>query len=121
VVVLVKPKQDKGEYVMKECSKNAAVTHTPGPWWLDDDGFVAAGSSDTYRTVADPRCMIATDMSGEMDANARLIAAAPDLLAAARNAANVLAGLAIGDLDTVTRDSPALQQLRAAIAQATQP
>ena len=27
--------------------------HTPEPWWIDDDGFVAAGGGDSYTTVAD--------------------------------------------------------------------
>lgn len=47
-----------------------------------------------------------------------LIEAAPDLLAALENAANVLAGIATGDLDTIGKDSPALLQARAAIAKA---
>jgi len=63
-----------------------------------------------YQTVGD---------SEESNANARLIAAAPDLLAALENARNVLAALAVGDLDSVGRDSPALVQARAAIAKAT--
>ena len=24
-----------------------------GPWWVDDDGFIAAGHDETYVTVAD--------------------------------------------------------------------
>lgn len=51
------------------------------------------------------------------DATARLMAAAPDLLAACRNAANVLA--AIGQLQTVEKNSLVLQQLRDAIHKAT--
>lgn len=54
--------------------------HTPGPWWLDDDGFVASGSGDTYATVADPHC--GDRDIDERESNARLIAAAPELLAA---------------------------------------
>ena len=48
-----------------------------------------------------------------------LISAAPDLLAALQNAANVLAALATGQLTKVERDSPALISARAAIAKAT--
>jgi len=45
--------------------------HTPGPWWIDNDGFIAAGSSDTYKTIADPHCMEPTaDNMPEMEANA---------------------------------------------------
>lgn len=51
-------------------------------------------------------------------ANAKLIAAAPELLEACLNAANVIAGIATGDLQTVKKDSPALLQLRAAIEKA---
>jgi hypothetical protein len=47
--------------------------HTPGPWWADDDGCIAAGNGteDTYQTVADVFYNAA---------NAALIAAAPDML-----------------------------------------
>ena len=54
--------------------------HTPGPWWLDDDGFIASGDGDTYETIADPHC---SDLDiDEREANASLIAAAPELLEA---------------------------------------
>jgi hypothetical protein len=60
------------------------TTHTQGPWWRDDDGFIAAGSGETYVTIAD------VDFSDldidEREANARLIAAAPDMLAALERA-----------------------------------
>jgi hypothetical protein len=52
------------------------------------------------------------------EANAQLIAAAPELLEAAQNARNVLAGLIAGDLREIKADSPALLALRAAIAKA---
>jgi polygalacturonase len=52
-------------------------------------------------------------------ADAHLIAAAPELLAALKNALNVLAGIAAGDLKTIEKDSPAIQLARAAIAKAT--
>ena len=58
-----------------------SAQHTPGPWWLDDDHNVAAGSGDTYKTIADPRCMEAEGNEAEIDANARLIAAAPETAA----------------------------------------
>lgn len=47
--------------------------------------------------------------------NAELV---PELLAALENAANVLAGIATGDLKTIGKDSPALAQCRAAISKA---
>lgn len=56
------------------------ATHTQGPWWRDDDGFIAAGSGETYVMIADGDC---SDLDiDEREANKRLIAAAPDLLAA---------------------------------------
>ena len=55
--------------------------HTPGPWWLDDDGFIASGSRDTYEIIADPHCCSDIDID-EREANANLIAAAPELLEA---------------------------------------
>ena len=57
-------------------------------------------------------------MAHENLANSYLISAAPELLSALENAANVLAGLAIGQLAKVNRNSPALIQARAAIAKA---
>lgn len=52
--------------------------HTKGPWWHDDDGFITSGHGDNYITIADPNCS-KLDID-EREANARLIAAAPDLL-----------------------------------------
>lgn len=49
---------------------------------------------------------------------ASLYAAAPELLEAAKNARNVLAGLITGDLKQIKADSPALLALRAAITKA---
>lgn len=40
------------------------------------------------------------------------------LIAALKNALNVMAGIATGDLDTVTKDSPAIKQAREALAAA---
>jgi len=54
--------------------------HTPGPWWTDDSGCVAAGSSDDYVTVADLNCNALPD--DEKAKNRALIAASPDLLEA---------------------------------------
>lgn len=33
-------------------SKNK-VGHSPTPWWIDDDGFIASGSGENYLTVAE--------------------------------------------------------------------
>lgn len=52
-------------------------------------------------------------------ADAPLVAAAPELLAALQNALNVMAGIATGDLKTIRKDSQALRDARNAIAKAT--
>jgi hypothetical protein len=66
--------------------------HTQGPWTVAGEGFVVGGEGDatnadfvslTYITAP----MVATNYSpaaGEREANAHLMAAAPDLLAAVR-------------------------------------
>ncbi|MFN3836740.1 MAG: hypothetical protein ACK4MI_03410 [Brevundimonas sp.] len=77
--------------------------HTPGPWRIDVSGSEDwsvdyDGPSSTYMTICgarpQPVCFAvepsAYDNDEEIEANARLIAAAPELLAAAQR---VLAGL----------------------------
>ena len=59
--------------------------HTAEKWWIDDDGFIASGRGDDYKTLAQ---IIDTGSNGENNANAALIAAAPDLLAALERIAN---------------------------------
>ncbi|MGU9981488.1 hypothetical protein ACJ4V0_15745 [Phreatobacter sp. HK31-P] len=49
---------------------------TPGPWWQDEDGFVAAGSGDSRVTVADFDCSPDIDID-EREANKLLAIAAP--------------------------------------------
>lgn len=62
------------------------ATHTPGPWAAD----LVSGSfyivTDSGRTIA-VRTRGINESREEVDANARLIAAAPDLLEAAKHAA----------------------------------
>ncbi len=89
--------------------------HTPGPWTYtptagNHDFLIYSESEPTSRDIA-----IVRDFD---EANARLISAAPELLNALQNACNVLAGIATGDLKTITADSPALAQCRAALAKA---
>lgn len=52
---------------------------TPLPWWEDDDYNIAGGAGDSYRTVADPRCMDSQEHE-EIDANTALIVHAVNLL-----------------------------------------
>ena len=64
--------------------------HTPGPWAANDDGLVL-GNMDNYEGEAPLVCTCgsADDLNREPElhlANARLIAAAPDLLDVAKKA-----------------------------------
>lgn len=59
------------------------ATHTQGPWYVDDDGFIVTGSAETYVKIADGDC---SDLDiDEREANKRLMATAPDLLSALEN------------------------------------
>lgn len=97
--------------------------HTPGPWFTLRGAGPHQKGAHIIRS-AGGKCEVARASEqfmcrAERLANARLIAAAPDLLAEARNALNVLAGLATGDLKSIGKDSPAILGLRTAIAKAT--
>jgi hypothetical protein len=61
----------------------SSAQHTPGPWqWNPDDHEISDGGSlDAQRR----RVALAIGYDAEYEANARLIAAAPDLLAAAKD------------------------------------
>jgi hypothetical protein len=68
-----------------------SATHTPGPWIAiadddeDEEGWVVAADAALFDTIARPTSQPTV---GEELANARLIAAAPDLLALARQYAS---------------------------------
>jgi len=98
--------------------------HTPGPWAvpLDAPGDITAGHSfvaaalhsgvvgETW-LIQGPSVPI--DQAG---ANARLIAAAPELLEALRNCAEIMARM----YGRAEANAPALKLARAAIAKATE-
>lgn len=73
---------------------NAQTKHTPGPWKLETeltpDGSDMLVVSQDYELVADCRSGLSTPrttaMCEEAEANARLIAASPELLEACRYA-----------------------------------
>lgn len=112
--------------------------HTPGPWLVGTSGHhvyyvnprIEAGESidDQRHDSVIARCTEMGPESGipddEITANARLIAAAPDLLAAAKKAASLLWEVASEVEDgvrTMNEDSPdgiAWTQLTDAIAKA---
>lgn len=94
--------------------------HTPGPWRVDlESGEIEAGATvigTIYGTHDYPCCD--EDITEECAANARLIAAAPDLLAACKNFASLAANLERGSLSAsdLKRGVMALgNQARAAI------
>lgn len=76
--------------------KAAYAASTQGEWWEDDDGFVAAGHGDSYRTVADARC----DVAPFSDANTEFIALAHNNMAALLEAVERLEAMqrVIGEL-----------------------
>ena len=70
----------------------------PLPYWVDDDGFIAAGHGDDYQTVADPHCRPTADYGPENDANAAFFVHACnhhyELLIALERAFEILDGIA---------------------------
>lgn len=91
--------------------KTETAQHTPGPW-EEHEGFITGRfqSDGQVHDICDPRCAPADTCREEMDSNARLIVAAPDLLAALE------AVLSDEDRDLC---SDAEELVRAAIAKAT--
>lgn len=72
--------------------------HTPGPWTLIHGGYIATKPTAAHsakfpknvRVNVGHVCAFAESTDGENEANARLIAAAPDLLAALEDLAQRL-------------------------------
>jgi len=95
-----------------------SAKHTSGPWWHDDDkevGCIVIRAPDGDGVPWQIASMCDFGPSGDEEANARLIAAAPELLAALKDL-----------LDAVARDVPGAASIttgpmgaaRAAIAKA---
>ena len=105
------------------------VKHTPGPW-RESNKVENHGTHWEARTIAQGGGTVARvtstgvhgpDRKGEMYANARLIAAAPELLAAARDAQDFIErNLNHGSMDVECRTdlTEALKRIEAAIAKA---
>jgi hypothetical protein len=98
-----------------------ALTPTPGPWRygvVEDRDFRAVEADEFYIAGSDDECP-ATVWGGKGyprgEANARLIAAAPDLLEALKACAAVCAGEVVNKNGLIF----ALEQARAAITKAT--
>jgi len=96
--------------------------HTPGPWTVDpDDRPNMEWNNHIYAANGLAVCFMAHSDGKDVDAdeaNARLIAAAPDMLAALR--AFVLILDKGSPIDLIRLISDAGKQARAAIAKATQ-
>jgi hypothetical protein len=96
------------------------LKHTPGPWTTDVHGFIYAAPDSELpdRTNQGASIVVAKVLkhsSGRPIANARLISAAPDLLAALQimvNAANV------AEIDPLVMFA-SIEKARAAISKAT--
>lgn len=103
------------------------LQHTPGPWILlphDDDGSISIVAGNLGGLVGAAHCWpteIITQGSGRVDANAHLIAAAPDLLAALKDAADEVEDLRkYANNHGGMIDDERCDYARAAIAKATQ-
>ena len=91
------------------------ATHTQGPWWCDEYGYVVVGSREKYLTIAEIDCSIFK--KAEREANAHLIAAAPDLLAALETALEMLID-SWGEEQIAAGDDQVANVIKAAIAKA---
>ena len=81
------------QHAAPDCAgRNGA--HTPGPWVIDPCWDILGNTDDGNGMV----CQITTDAvpRDEAEANARLIAAAPELLEALREATSALKGNGYG-------------------------
>ena len=61
------------------------MTHTPGPWKVADQFYILMDDDVACEVAKVCDENIDDDMVGQCDADARLIAAAPEILAALRN------------------------------------
>lgn len=94
----------------------STVQHTPGPWATDDHLGTPYNISDKHGdavALTQQRILSLSGTDPERLANSRLIAAAPDLLEAAR-----LAVIELGYVAHAEAESNALPLLRAATAKA---
>lgn len=102
------------------------LTHTPGPWFLEGNWSPEAeaelgGWVSCFPPAGMPIFELTPVVGGreEICANARLIAAAPELLAAVRDARDMLAMVEVIDGEDGDPWSKALARMDAAIAKAT--
>ena len=91
-------------------------THTPGPWHYqeDSDAYTHIVRGPTGKIIAST----AQNSSGEAEANARLIAAAPNLLSAAKRMLEAVRSKDPAEPGTQRPDGGAVMSLKGAIAKA---
>ena len=99
--------------------------HTPGPWRIEEDFAVENLSDPTYLKIKGSHliCKLQVcddaDIRREQEANARLIAAAPELLEACKLAAQYVAKMVADDVQTAMPPQIALDRIEQAITNAT--
>jgi hypothetical protein len=93
------------------------VAHTPGPWMSFDSGTLVISASPGDLLIADLD-VSEVDTNAEREANAHLIAAAPELLQALRDAAEHLDFCGYGDAYEREVAGDLRQRITAAIAKA---
>lgn len=105
---------------MPEAQEQTRATHTPGPWHLSKNGrFVRKANGATDDGPKDfniCEVWLTGDDEGQSVADAHLIAAAPDLIAACASAAELLKKLV--NMNRLPANSAALRECVAAIAKA---
>lgn len=105
---------------MTDTTTPTRPAHTRGPWHARGaDGYAHVGGGNPVFKIADVSC--GRPERAEDRANARLIAAAPDLYDAAENALDTLLSCCVAGDGVDDREAmlEAQQMLRAAIAKAT--
>jgi len=100
--------------------------HTPGPWRVDHFGVVTGGAdcaTSVAETYVPPRGHLSAAgvaaLGEQQEANAHLIAAAPELLHSLERCAFLLEKIADGDHRALQNSLDAAEEARAAIAKAT--
>jgi len=108
---------------MKHTTPDTAPLHTPGPWIAEGSQILQGGylkdwkleiASLPSRSDPIPKLDSAAKNNSERNANARLIAAAPELLMIAKAYRNLLKTSATTEADVAT-----FQMIEATIARAT--
>ena len=83
--------------------KNENAKHTPGPWSVRRESAGRSGITgrEYFDHVIEPLNINAERTGGEFSTNARLIAAAPELLAALELALTTLSSVACNESDEI--------------------